>query len=67
MKKSPNWTKIEGGDSEQRRDNMEETRHEKFLREIMGDDMEFYEKFLKDLPEDKFQQFLDENPEFLKE
>ena len=46
---------------------MEETRHQKFLREIMGDDMEFYEKLLKNLPEEEFQRFLDENPEFLKE
>jgi hypothetical protein len=67
LKKSPNWTKIEGGEKEQWRCEMEETRHQKFLREIMGDDMEFYEKFLKDLPDEKLQQFLDENPEFLKE
>lgn len=46
---------------------MSETRQQKFLREIMGDDMEFFEKFLKNLPEEKLQQFLDENPEFLKE
>jgi len=46
---------------------MEETRHQKFLREIMGNDMEFYEKFLINLSEEQFQQFLKENPEFLKE
>jgi len=43
---------------------MEETRHQRFLREIMGSDMDFFDKFLKDLPEEKLQKFLDENPEF---
>ena len=46
---------------------MEETRHQKFLREIMGSDMDFFEKFLKDLPEEKLQKFLDENPELSEE
>jgi hypothetical protein len=64
LKKSLNWTKIESGEREHGRCNMEETRHQKFLREIMGSDMDFFEKFLKDLPEEKLQKFLDENPEF---
>lgn len=46
---------------------MKETKHERFLRLIMGDDMEFFEQFLADLPEDKLQKFLDENPDFLKD
>lgn len=46
---------------------MGETRQEKFLREIMGSDMDFYEKFLKNLPEEEFQEFLDQNPDFMKE
>ena len=67
MKKSPNWTKIGSGDSKHWRENMEETRHERFLREIMGSDADFYEKFLKDLPEEELQKFLNENPDFMKE
>lgn len=46
---------------------MKETRQEKFLKEIMGSDTEFFEKYLKNLPEDKLQKFLDENPDFLQD
>lgn len=46
---------------------MKETQQQRFLRLVMGSDMEFYEQFLKDLPEDKLQKFLEENPDFLKE
>ena len=44
---------------------MNENINEKYNKE--EHDIEFYEKFLKDLPDEKLQQFLDENPEFLKE
>lgn len=46
---------------------MEETKHEKFLREIMGSDEEFYEKFLKNLTDEQLKKFLKANPDFMKE
>lgn len=46
---------------------MKETKQERFLRLVMGNDEEFFEQFLKDLPEDKLKKFLDENPDFLKD
>ena len=46
---------------------MEESRHERFLRELMGDDTEFYHKFLTKLSDEEMQRFLEENPDFLKE
>lgn len=46
---------------------MEETRHERFLREIMGSDEEFYEKFLTNLTEEQLKKFLKANPDFMKE
>lgn len=46
---------------------MKETKHERFLRLIMGSDEDFFEQFLKDLPEEQLQKFLEENPNFLKE
>ena len=33
----------------------------------MGSDEEFFEKFLKDLPEEKLKKFMEENPEFMKD
>ena len=45
---------------------MEETKHQRFLRLIMGSDEEFYEQFLKDLPEEELQKFMEENPDFMK-
>lgn len=46
---------------------MEETRHEQFLREIMGSDEEFYEKFLTKLTDEQLKKFLKANPDFMKE
>ena len=46
---------------------MEETRHERFLREIMGSDEEFYEKYLTKLTEEQLRRFLKDNPDFMKE
>lgn len=46
---------------------MEETRHERFLREIMGSDEEFYEKFLTKLTDEQLKKFLQANPDFMKE
>ena len=46
---------------------MKETEHQRFLRLIMGSDEEFFEQFLKDLPEDKLQKFMEDNPDFLKD
>lgn len=46
---------------------MRETRQERFLKDMFGSDMDFYEKFLKDLSEEELQKFLDDHPEFLKE
>jgi len=46
---------------------MKESKQESFLRLIMGDDMEFFEQFLADLPEDELQKFLDKNSDFLKD
>ena len=44
---------------------MEENVVERLLRDIMENDLEFYERFLKDLSEKELQAFLDHNPEFL--
>ena len=46
---------------------MKETKQQRFLRLLMGSDEEFFEQFLKYLPEDKLQKFLEENPDFLRE
>ena len=46
---------------------MEESRHERFLRELMSDDTEFYNKFLSKLSDEEMQRFLEKNPDFLKE
>lgn len=46
---------------------MQETQQEKFLRLIMGSDMDFYEQFLSDLTEEELQKFLEKNPDFLQE
>ena len=45
---------------------MEETKHQRFLRRIMGSDEEFYEEFLKDLSTEQLQKFMEENPDFMK-
>lgn len=44
---------------------MQETQQQKFLKSVMGDDMDFFDQFLSDLSEDELQRFLDENPDFL--
>lgn len=46
---------------------MKENKQEEFLRVVMGSDMEFYEQFLKDLSEEELKNFLDANPDFLKD
>ncbi len=46
---------------------MGENRLEKFLKDVMGSDEEFYERFLSELSEEQLQRFLDENPDFLQD
>ena len=34
---------------------------------IMEDDLTFYEKYLKDLPNEEFERFMEDNPDFFED